>query len=61
MATRDVRATRSPTSRPTLEAELRRLELELGFDDFAEFTVDELDRRAAAGEWPWTSPPSTRR
>lgn len=53
MVTRDNGATLAGATRAALEAELLRLEEELGSEDFSEFTVDELDRRAVAGEWPW--------
>jgi hypothetical protein len=44
--------------RAALEAELRCAEQQFGSDDFSEFTVDELDRRAIAGEWPWAPQPA---
>jgi hypothetical protein len=56
MTTRDVGA--GVQAMRALEAELRGAEQQFGSDDFSEFTVDELDRRAIAGEWPWAPPPA---
>jgi len=56
MTMRDVGA--SSAALRALEAELRCAEQQFGSDDFSEFTVDELDRRAIAGEWPWAPHPA---
>ncbi len=58
MTTRDVGAASSSAMQAALEAELQRAEEAFACDDFGEFTVDELDRRALAGEWPWSSRPA---
>jgi len=36
-----------------LDEELRQAESDFAHGDFVELTVEELDRRGAAGEWPW--------
>ena len=41
------------TSQAELTEELRRAEDDFARGDFVEITLEELERCAAAGEWPW--------
>jgi hypothetical protein len=39
--------------RGELEDELRQAEEDFASGDFIDLTIEEIDRCAAAGEWPW--------
>ncbi len=55
MTTRNAATTGSDatTQQADLEEELRQAEADFARGDFAELTLEELDRCVAAGEWPW--------